>query len=126
MPAEWVSIWVAIRTYRYRDGNGQWRLTYKLHLSPTLRNSRWGPFLDMWRELLQADPTIPELIEANGCHIRFEMYGARNAHLVLYERDLAVAALFGVAPDASVIPLHKLKMLDVPGASFFIRRDRCR
>ena len=48
-----------VLAYRYRDGNGQWRLTYKLRLSPTLRNSRWGPFLDMWRELLQSHPTIP-------------------------------------------------------------------
>ncbi len=108
-----------VLAYRYRDGDGQWRLTYKLRLSPTLRNSRWGPFLDMWRELLRTHSTIPQLVEANGCHISFEMYGARNPHLVLYERDLAVAALFGVARDASVIPLHKLKTLGVPGASLF-------
>jgi len=36
-----------VLAYRYRDGDGQWRLTYKLRLSPTLRNSRWGPFLHM-------------------------------------------------------------------------------
>jgi len=108
-----------VLAYRYCDDNGQWRLTYKLRLSPTLRNSRWGPFLDMWRELLQAHPTIPQLAEANGCHISFEMYGARNAHLVVYEKDLAVAVLFGVMRDASVIPLHKLNLLDVPGTLLF-------
>jgi hypothetical protein len=108
-----------VLAYRYRDRGGHWRLTYKLRLSPTLRNSRWGPFLDMWHELLQTHPTIPQLVEANGCHISFEMYGARNAHLVIYERDLAVAALFGVATDASVVPLHKLDLLGVPGASLF-------
>ncbi|MGH7794277.1 MAG: hypothetical protein ACREQ2_05185 [Candidatus Binatia bacterium] len=108
-----------VLAYRYRDSDGQWRLTYKLRLSATLRNSRWGPFLDMWQELLRTHPTIPQLVEANGCHISFEMYGARNAHLVLYERDLAVAALFGVATDASVVPLHKLNLLGVPGASLF-------
>ena len=108
-----------VLAYRYQDGDAQWRLTYKLRLSPTLRNSRWGPFLDMWRELLQAHPTIPQLVEANGCHISFEMYGARNAHLVVYENDLAVAVLFGVMRDASVIPLHKLDMLGVPGTSLF-------
>jgi len=108
-----------VLAYRYRDPDGQWRLTYKLRLSPTLRNSRWGPFLDMWRELLQTHPTIPQLVEANGCHISFEIYGARNAHLVIYERDLAVAALFGVATDASVVPLHNLDLLGVPGAWLF-------
>lgn len=106
-----------VLAYRYRDGNGQWRLTYKLRLSPTLRNSRWGPFLDMWRELLQSHPAIPQLVEANGCHVSFEMYGARNTHLVVYERDLAVAVLFGVRNDASVVPLQQLDLLDVPGAS---------
>lgn len=108
-----------VLAYRYRDGAGQWRLTYKLRLSATLRNSRWGPFLDMWHELLLSHPAIPQLVEANGCHLSFEMYGARNAHLVLYERDLAVAALFGVGQDAGVIPLHKLKLLGVPGAPLF-------
>jgi len=108
-----------VLAYRYRDGAGQWRLTYKLRLSATLRNSRWGPFLDMWQELLQTHPTIPQLVEANGCHISFEMYGARNAHLVVYENDLAVAVLFGVMRDASVIPLHKLDLLGVPGTSLF-------
>jgi hypothetical protein len=106
-----------VLAYRYRDGDGQSHLTYKLRLSPTLRNSRWGPFLDMWRELLQAHPTIPRLVEANDCHISFEMYGARNAHLVLYERALAVAVLFGVRRDAGVVPLHQLDLIDVPGAS---------
>lgn len=56
---------------------------------------------------------------ANGCHVSFEMYGARNTHLVVYERNLEVAVLFGVTRDASVIPLHKLNLLDVPGASRF-------
>ncbi|MGH7816624.1 MAG: hypothetical protein ACREOR_04475 [Candidatus Binatia bacterium] len=108
-----------VLAYRYRDVEGQWRLTYKLRLAPTLRNSRWGAFLDMWQELLRTHPTIPQLVDANGCHISFEMYGARNTHLVVYERELAVAVLFGVRRDASVIPLYKLDLLDVPGASRF-------
>ena len=105
--------------YRYRDVEGRWHQTYKLRLAPTLRNGRWGAFLDMWQELLRRHPMIPQLVEANDCHISFEIYGARNTHLVVYERDLAVAALFGVRRDASVIPLHKLSLLDVPGAPLF-------
>ncbi|MSP38548.1 MAG: hypothetical protein EXR70_08675 [Deltaproteobacteria bacterium] len=108
-----------VLAYRYRDGDGQWRLTYKLRLSPTLRNSRWGPFLDMWKELLQTHPAISRLVEVNGCHISFEMYGARNFHLIVYEKALAVAVLFGVMPDASVVPQHQLNLLDVPGTLLF-------
>ncbi|MBI2364073.1 MAG: hypothetical protein HYV01_03570 [Deltaproteobacteria bacterium] len=102
--------------YHYQDGEGRRRQTYKLRLAPTLRNSRWGAFLDMWRELMQRHPMIPQLVEANDCHISFEIYGTRNTHLVVYERDLAVAALFGVRRDASVVPAHQLSLLDVPGA----------
>ncbi len=102
--------------YRYQDVDGGWHQTYKLRLAPTLRNSRWGAFLDLWQELLQRHPSIPQLVEANDCHISFEIYGARNTHLVVYERDLAVAALFGVGRDATIVPLHKLNLLDVPGA----------
>jgi hypothetical protein len=102
--------------YRYRDPESQWRQTYKLRLAPTLRNSRWGAFLDMWQELLRRHPGIPQLVEANDCHMSFEIYGARNTHLIVYERDLAVAALFGARRDASVVPLHKLNLLDVPSA----------
>jgi hypothetical protein len=104
-----------VLAYRYRDGDGQWHLTYKLRLAPALRNSKWGPFLDMWRELLHRHPTIPQLVETNDCHISFEMYGGRNTHLIVYEADLAVAALFGVRRDASIVPLFKLNLLGVPG-----------
>jgi len=106
-----------VLAYRYRDGEGRWHLTYKLRLAPALRNSRWGPFLDMWRELLQKHPTIPQLVEANDCHLSFEMYGSRNTHLMVYDVDLAVVALFGVRRDASIVPLFKLDLLSVPGAS---------
>jgi hypothetical protein len=106
-----------VLAYRYRDGEGRWRLTYKLRLAPTLRNSRWGPFLDMWRELLQKHPTIPQLVEANDCHLSFEMYGSRNTHLMVYDVDLAAVALFGVRRDAGIVPLFKLDLLGVPGAA---------
>lgn len=38
---------INVFAYRYRDVDGLLRLTYKLRLAPTLRNSRWGAFLDM-------------------------------------------------------------------------------
>jgi hypothetical protein len=104
-----------VLAYRYRDADGGWRLTYKLRLAPTVRNSKWGPFLEMWKELLAKHPAIPHLVEANGCHVSFEMYGARNAHLIAYPTDLAVAVLFGVRPaDASIVAPFQLDARDVP------------
>lgn len=106
-----------VLAYRYRDADGRARLTYKLRLSPVLRNSKWGPFLDYWRELLARHPDLPELIESNGCHISFEMFGARNAHLIAYDVPLAVALLFGVRPvDAGVVGPFQLQTGSVPVA----------
>lgn len=82
-----------------------------------LRNSRWGPFLDYWRELVERYPAVPDLAEKNACHISFEMYGARNAHLIQYETALETAVLFGVKPgDGSVVAPFELNLLGVPGA----------
>ena len=39
-----------VLAYRYADADGRARLTYKLRLSPVLRNSKWGPFLDYWHQ----------------------------------------------------------------------------
>jgi hypothetical protein len=106
-----------VLAYKYRDAAGEHHLTYKLRLSAVLRNGKWGPFLDYWRELLERFPSIPELVERNACHISFEMYGARNAHLIQYEAALETAVLFGVRPgDASVVAPFELDLLGVPGA----------
>jgi len=106
-----------VLAYRYRDAGGQMRLTYKLRLAPLLRNSKWGPYLAFWKELLARHPEIGRLGEVNGRHISFEMYGARNAHLLAYEVDLAVALLFGVrCADAGIIPPFQLETLGVPVA----------
>jgi hypothetical protein len=106
-----------VLAYHYTDAAGQRRLTYKLRLSPVLRNSKWGPFLDYWRELIARHPDLPELAEANACHISFEMYGARNTHLIAYDEALAAAVLFGVdAQTAAPIPPSRLKTGSVPAA----------
>jgi hypothetical protein len=106
-----------VLAYQYRDARGKEYLTYKLRLSAVLRNSKWGPFLDYWRELMERHPAIPQLVSKNNCHISFEMYGARNAHLIQYEVPLEAAVLFGVRPhDAAVVAPFELDLLDVPGA----------
>ena len=106
-----------VLAYRYLDAVGRLRLTYKLRLAPVLRNSKWGAFLDYWRELLSQHPDIARLVELNDCHVSFEMYGARNAHLIAYEVDLSPAVLFGVRPaDAGIVAPFQLQTLGVPVA----------
>ena len=105
-----------VLAYRYADGHGKLRLTYKLRLSPVLRNSRFGPFLDMWREILARHPNISKLAEANACSISFEMYGKRNAHLILYENDLDAAVLFGVDAKFAIVAPCRLDLMGVPAA----------
>lgn len=112
-----------VLAYRYRDGHGDWRTSFKLRLSPVVRNSRWGAFLDLWREMMERHPAIADLAAANDCHVSFELYGARNMHLIAYETDLAVAALFGVNADASVVPAHRLELRGVPAASLLGELD---
>ncbi len=107
-----------VLAYRYQDAEGNWFLTYKLRLYPVLRNSRWGPFLDMWKELVQKYPLIPQLASENECNISFEMYGMLNTHLMLYDVELEVAVLFGIRKDASIVPLFHLNPFNVPGAPF--------
>jgi hypothetical protein len=104
-----------VLAFHYRDAQGRSRLTYKLRLSAVLRNSKWGPFLDYWKELLARYPDIPRLAEVNDCNVSFEMYGARNAHLIAYDADLEAALLFGIRrADAAVVPPFEMKTMSVP------------
>jgi hypothetical protein len=104
-----------VLAFRYHDAQGKSRVSYKLRLSAVLRNSKWGPFLDYWKELLARYPEIPGLVGANDCHLGFEMYGARNTHLIAYEVDLAVAMLFGVRQaDATIVAPFDLQAMSVP------------
>ncbi len=105
-----------ICAYRYNDAAGEFRTTYKLRLYPVLRNSKWGPFLDMWRELLECHPAIAEVATANQCSVSFELFGARNAHLVVYEKPLACALLFGVTEEGRPVPPNRLDCLELPQA----------
>jgi hypothetical protein len=113
-----------VLAYRYRDAEGELHTTYKLRLFAVLRNSKWGSFLDMWREILARYPAISSLPEVNGCAVSFEMYGARNAHLVLYETPLDCAVLFGLREDGTPLRPHDLDAAGVPTARLYGELDR--
>lgn len=103
-----------VLAYRYRDARGLERTGFKLRLFPALRNSRWGPFLDFWREILERYPAIPDLPVRNGCSISLELYGSRNAHLVIYDAPLECALLFGVGREGECRPPSELETGGVP------------
>jgi len=111
-----------ILAYRYRC-KGQTYLTYKLRLTAVVRNSRFGAFLDFWQEMLKRYPDIPRLLEINDCNISFELYGARNKHLILYKVPLETAVLFGVDNKAEVRPPSMLETLGVPTAPLHARLE---
>lgn len=103
-----------ILAYRLRDGENKWHVTYKLRLSPVLRNGKWGHFLDMWQEMLERYPQIPELPVINDCALSFELFGSRNALLMLYETPLDCALLFGVDADGRYRSIDELDYSEVP------------
>lgn len=111
-----------ILAYRYTC-KGQTYLTYKLRLTPVVRNSRFGAFLDFWEEMLKRYPDIPRLPEINDCNISFELYGAWNKHLIVYRVPLDTAVLFGVDSNAEIRPPSMLETLGVPTAPLHTRLE---
>jgi hypothetical protein len=111
-----------IFAYRYTC-KGQTYLTYKLRLTAVVRNSRFGPFLDFWQEMLKRYPDIPRLPDINDCNISFELYGARNKHLILYKVPLETAVLFGVDNEAEIRPPSMLETFGVPTAPLHARLE---
>ncbi len=108
-----------VLAYGYHDSDGRRYLTYKLRLSPVLRNGRFGDFLDLWREMLARYPVIPELVDVNGCSLSFELYGGRNMHLILYEKPLDCVLLFGVTEDGTPRSPSVLDSRGVPTATLY-------
>ncbi len=108
-----------VLAYAYRDARGRRYPTYKLRLSPVLRNGRFGAFLDMWREMLLRYPVIPELVGINGCALGFELYGRRNTHLILYQEPLDCVLLFGVGKGGRPLSPSTLDSRGVPVATLY-------
>jgi len=93
-----------ILAYRYYDRGGQPFTTYKTRLTPVVKNSRFGSFVDLWREAMAAHPEIGER-STEGTAWSYELYGYRNHHLVRYPVALDARLLFTVDQQtASVLP----------------------
>lgn len=104
-----------ICAYRYFFEGRLFR-TYKIRKGAFVRNSRWGNFIEMWKEMLEKYPQIPKICELNKCNVSFEMYGSRNTHLIQYKEDLEAKVLFGVNDEARIFSPSTLDALGVPTA----------
>lgn len=90
--------------YSYKDWNGNRFVSYKTRLLPVMQESRFGPFLTYWRELLKRYPDIPKAVLAfKGAGLSYEIYGLRNKHLIIYDTPLDTAILFGVKNDGTLV-----------------------
>lgn len=94
--------------YTYKDNI---YLTYKTRLRPFLNEgSRWGRFCSMWREVAESKfGDIRLIMMEENLNLSFELYGARNPHLVMYKVPLALALLFGVSNSGRVLSPTRLK-----------------
>lgn len=93
-----------ILAYYYHKPSGQRYMTFKTRLRPFVRSGKFGDFLEMWREI--ATPrfdAIKLLMHDRDCNLSFEMYGARNTHLIVYDEPLAFALLFGVTNSGRIL-----------------------
>ena len=104
--------------YSYEAG-GKIFITYKPRLRPFLVNSRFGPFQDMWKRMLERYPRIPKLFRDSPVYISgysFELYGAENTHLIEYEVPLDTALLFAVTVNGDIEPPSWVSPMGVPSA----------
>ncbi len=94
-----------IMSFRY-SFRGMQYVSYKLRLTPVIHNSRWGNFLDMWKEMMIKYPIIR--LATRRFDISFELYGGRNKHLIEHREPLDVAFLFAIDEKGNIIDLENL------------------
>jgi hypothetical protein len=103
-----------ILSYFYTDGEYRY-LSYKTRLRPFLQAGKFGDFLSMWKEAgIPYEAEIKREMDRSDCNLSFELYGARNLHLIVYPNSLDIALLFGVTNTGRIIPPTQLKNPDIP------------
>jgi hypothetical protein len=98
-------------SFRYVDSRGGEYVSFKTRLLPFLGQSKFGPFLQMWKEILKDFPILIRLPLLTGMNISYELWGARNPHLVRYEKPLAASILFARS-GRKLIPPSQLTLPD--------------
>jgi hypothetical protein len=93
-------------------------ITYKTRLNPVIGKTVWGDFVGLWKEMINMFPEIPEFSELyinKGLNLSFELWGARNKHLIEYEVPLTVSLLFAIKNDISSPEIVDIEEIDMLG-----------
>lgn len=82
-----------IFSFRYHDAKQKEFVSHKTRLLPFVGNSRFGPFRDMVVEIFgkTKSENLPLTV---GYNVSYELWGAKNPHLVKYDTPLELSILF--------------------------------
>jgi hypothetical protein len=83
--------------------------TVKSRLTPVLRDSLAVPFRDLLAETGRL-PALIKLAQHTGWGITCEMWGARNQHLIAYDKAIELSLLFAVDTLGHVRPPSSIKV----------------
>jgi len=83
-----------IFSYCYQDVEGNIFVAHKTRLLPFVRNGKFGAFRDMLEEIWSKNENLKMLPKKAGCNISFELWGAKNQHLIKYDKPLELSILF--------------------------------
>lgn len=107
----------SILAFRYFY-KGKTFVSYKTRLRPFLSaTSKYGNFIELWNEMLEKYPEIPNLPVINNASIAFELYGTKNKILLDYDTLLDARILFGRFDDGSLVTPDVLDRKGVPHAT---------
>lgn len=100
-------------------------LTFKTRLRPFLSSGRFGDFYTMWNEVAKDyfSEIKKKMIDKN-CHLSFELFGARNPHLIAYKNSLNFALLFGVTNVGNILSPKDLAIDTLPSVEYCGKIDR--
>lgn len=97
-----------ILAFSYTAG-GNLFYSYKTRLRPFLGTGRFGNFYSMWNEIAESYFTeIKKIIRTWNVNLSFELYGAKNTHLIKYNNILDFALLFGVTNTGAILSPTRL------------------
>ena len=96
-----------ILAYTYTLG-GRTFIAYKTRLTVVVRDTEHYPFRALLDECIDYQ-AVQRLVEESGCNLSFELYGAKNKHLIEYSEPISLALLFGVDKEGKVYPSSHFK-----------------
>ena len=81
--------------YGYKDAEGNQFYTYKTRRRPVLEPGGVFSLYELWNEVLDIHPDIPEYPHKNGMNISYEMYGRKNLIMLRYPELIDAKIIFG-------------------------------